>query len=417
MSMPMDVREQLKERWNLIKDYLNEAQRRLWAATETKVLGDGNLSAVAEITGFSRPTIYDGLKELESGTDALRKRDIALGHSRRPGGGRPRLLEADPNLLSDLETLVELTSRGDPMSPLRWTCKTLRTLAAELKTKGHNICKAMVGTLLKSLDYTLQGNAKTDEGKDHPDRNAQFEHINREAKAALDAGQPVISVDAKKKELVGPHKNAGRTWRPQGEPEDVAVYDFFGPKSEHAIPYGVYDIGQNFGWVNVGIAANTAQFAVQGIRSWWYNAGKALYAGAKTLLVTADCGSGNGNRVRLWKYELQKLADEIGVAIQVCHFPAGTSKWNKIEHKLFSFISMNWHGQPLLTYEIIVSLIAGTRNTSGLRVEAALDTRIYETGIEVTEEEWNSICLQRDPFHGEWNYTIMPHEVAYAAAV
>ena len=303
------------------------------------------------------------------------------------------------------------------MSPLRWTCKTLRTLAAELKAKGHDICKATVGTLLKGLNYTLQGNAKTNEGADHPDRNAQFQHINREVQGALDAGQPVISVDAKKKELVGPHKNGGREWRPQGEPEEVDVYDFFSPKSKQATPYGVYDIRQNFGWVNVGIAANTAQFAVQSIRTWWYHVGKKLYDGAKTLTITADSGGGNGYRVRLWKYEIQKLADEIGMTIKVCHFPAGTSKWNKIEHKLFSFISMNWRGRPLLTYEIIVSLIAGTRNESGLRVDAQLDTTIYETGVEVTDEQWNSIQLQRDAFHGEWNYTITPHGVAYAAAV
>ena len=420
MSIPTDTREQISERWNLIKDYLNEAQRRLWAATEAKVQGIGNLSAIAEITGLSRPTIYDGLKELES-TDACHKREIALGHARRPGGGRPHLSETDPNVLHDLKSLVEPSSRGDPMSPLRWTCKTLRTLAAELKTHGHRICQATVGTLLKDLGYTLQGNAKTDEGKDHPDRDAQFEHINQTVQAALNADQPVISVDAKKKELVGPHKNAGRTWRPQGEPEKVAVYDFFGPGSQIAIPYGVYDIGKNAGWVNVGISANTAQFAVQSIRNWWDQAGKALYAGAKKLVITADCGGGNGNRVRLWKYELQKLADEIGLAIQVCHFPAGTSKWNKIEHRLFSFISMNWRGTPLLSYEIIVSLIAGTRNSSNLHVEAELDQRIYETGIDVTEAQWNSIRLQRDAFHGEWNYTITPHDaaqgVAYAASV
>jgi DNA-binding phage protein len=421
MATSAETRKQVSERWNLISKYLNEAQRRLLAAAETKVLGPGNVSAVAEATGFSRPTLYDGLKELESG-DVLGPYEIATaGRVRRAGGGRPRLVDTDPSLLSDLEALVEPTSRGDPMSPLRWTCKSLRTLAAELKAKGHEICKAMVGTLLKTLDYTLQGNAKTHEGEDHPDRNAQFEHINREVQAALATGQPVISVDAKKKELVGPHKNGGCSWRPQGEPEQVDVYDFVGPNSEHAIPYGVYDIRQNAGWVNVGIAANTAQFAVQSIRSWWYVMGKALYAGAKTLVVTADSGGGNGYRVRLWKYELQKFADEIGLAIKVCHFPAGTSKWNKIEHRLFSFISMNWCGQPLLTYEIIVSLIAGTRNASGLRVNAELDTRIYETGIEITDEQWNSIRLQRDDFHGEWNYTIMPHiashGVVYAAKV
>jgi transposase len=401
----MQADELITARYRTLEGVLDERQRRLYAAAEAKVLGHGGVKRVHEATGVARGSILAGLKELEQ-----EPKDLTVDgrRIRRPGAGRKKLVEHDPGVREALERLVEPVTRGDPELPLRWTCKSLMQLARELNGHGHTISHVSVGALLKELGYSLQGNRKTLEGGDHPDRNAQFEYINGKVEAALSAEQPVISVDTKKKELVGQYKNGGKEWRPQGQPEDVKVHDFVDKELGRANPYGVYDLGNNSAWVSVGTDHDTASFAVATIRSWWLAMGKALYPGAKELLITADGGGSNGSRVRLWKLELRRLADELSIPIRISHFPPGTSKWNKIEHRLFSFISLNWRGKPLVSHEVIVNLIAATTTRRGLTVRAELDPTLYPKGVKVSDEEFAAICLTRDEFHGEWNYVITP---------
>ena len=391
------------ERFNSIAWALDERLRRIVAASEAKAMGRGGISSVSRSTGVSRRAIHVGLKELQEHPEDIPKRRI-----RRSGAGRKKVTEADPTLMSDLESLVEPVTRGDPISPLRWTTKSLRLLAEELGAMGHVVSHTSVGTLLQELGYSLQSNAKTLEGGNHPDRNAQFAYINAETSSRLERAEPVISVDTKKKELIGPYKNNGRTWRPKGDPEKVNVYDFIDPELGRANPYGVYDLASDSGWVSVGTDHDTAAFAVATIRRWWLSVGSRAYPNATELLITADGGGSNGSRVRLFKLEIQGLVDEIGIPITVCHFPPGTSKWNKIEHRLFSFISMNWKGQPLVSHEVMLNLIANTRTKSGLTVKAELDSGLYPTGVKVSDEEFSSINLVRHSFHGEWNYSIRP---------
>ncbi len=393
----------IARRFKLIEGHLDERLRRLVAAAEAKAVGIGGVSMVARATGVSRRVIRAGMKELTA------RRAPAGGRPRirRPGGGRKRTVDTDPTLMKDLERLIEPTSRGDPKSPLRWTCKSVRRLAAELKRQGHATSHRMVADLLHELDYSLQANAKTLEGASHPDRNAQFEYINMRVRQYLARHDPVISVDTKKKELVGPFKNGGREWRPQGQPEKVQVHDFVTTQGR-AIPYGVYDLGANTGWVSVGITHDTAEFAVATIRRWWQWMGRRRYPKARRLLITADAGGSNGARLRLWKTELQTLANTLHVPIAVSHFPPGTSKWNKIEHKLFSFISQNWRGKPLISHAVIVKLIAATRTTMGLTVKAHLDHHAYQKGLKVSQAEFDRVRLRPDAFHGDWNYTILP---------
>ena len=393
-------------RHQALEGFLDERQRRLHVAAEAKVLGRGGIKRVSQATGVARGTIIAGIKELES---AERIPPEHARRVRRPGAGRKKLVDQDPGIREALERLVDPVTRGDPQSPLRWTCKSLMQLARELNAQGHAISHVSVGVLLKELGYSLQGNRKTLEGASHPDRNAQFEYINDKSQAALSSGQPVISVDTKKKELVGHYKNGGEEWRPQGEPEQVNVYDFVDKELGRANPYGVYDIATNTGWVSVGTDHDTASFAVATIRRWWFAMGRAVYPAAKELMITADGGGSNGSRVRLWKLELQRLADELNLTIRVSHFPPGTSKWNKIEHRLFSYISLNWHGQPLVTHEVIVNLIAATTTRKGLKVRAELDTAQYQKGIKVTDAEFAAIRIARDDFHGDWNYVISPN--------
>jgi Rhodopirellula transposase DDE domain len=392
----------IRQRFERIAPFLDERGRRLVAASEAAAAGHGGIAAVAAATGIAPSTIGRGMEELSQGEDRLH------GRVRRPGGGRKPTITKDPKLLSDLEALVEPTSRGDPEQPLRWTCKSLRQLAGELKTQGHQVSHTLVGELLVGLDYSLQGNCKTREGSSHPDRDAQFRYVNDTVTEALAAQQPVISVDTKKKELVGDFKNAGREWRPKGTPEEVRVHDFLIKELGRAVPYGVYDIAANAGWVSVGIDYDTAAFAVNSIRCWWYALGRARYPDATRLVVTADGGGSNGSRLRLWKRELQNLANEIGLDIVVSHFPPGTSKWNKIEHRLFSFISQNWRAKPLVSYKVIVELIAATTTRTGLTVHCELDQNRYPKGIVVSDAEMATINITRADFHGDWNYTISP---------
>ena len=401
----MEADALIAARHQALEGILDERQRRLYAAVEAKVLGHGGVKRVSEATGVARGSIMAGLKELKDPENRLPQ-----GRVRRSGGGRKRLVDRDPDLLVALEGLVDPAARGDPQSPLRWTCKSLKQLARELSEQGHRISHVSVGILLKELGYSLQGNRKTLEGTDHPDRDAQFRYIQEKTQQALDAVQPVISVDTKKKELVGNYKNAGQEWRPQGEPEVVQVHDFVAKELGRANPYGVYDLAQNAGWVSVGTDHDTASFAVATIRRWWLGMGQPLYPDAKELMITADGGGSNGSRVRLWKLELQGLADEFNLPIRVCHFPPGTSKWNKIEHRLFSYISMNWRGRPLVSHEVIVNLIAATTTSKGLKVYAAIDPTPYPKGIKVTDAEFATIQIDRDNFHGEWNYVISPNK-------
>ncbi|MGH2741172.1 MAG: ISAzo13 family transposase, partial [Thermoleophilaceae bacterium] len=384
------------ERYRALAGELDERRRRLWAAAEARSAGRGGIAAVARATGMAENTIRAGLRELESGET------LEAGRVRRAGGGRRPLTETDPTLLSDLERLVDPDSRGDPELPLRWTAKSVRKLRDALRELGHRVSHETVAKLLRGLGYSLQANAKMREGASHPDRDAQFEHINQTVKAALDAGQPAISVDTKKKELVGDFKNGGREWRPKGTPEPVRTHDFKDQELGKAIPYGIYDLANDEGRVSVGIDHDTAQFAVASIRGWWDQLGAERFPDAATLTITADCGGSNGNRTRLWKTELQRLADDTGLAITVCHFPPGTSKWNKIEHRLFSFISKNWRGRPLLSYEVIVSLIAATTTSTGLKVYARLDDREYPK-VEVTDQQLAAVNLAPAAFHPEWN--------------
>jgi DNA-binding phage protein len=392
----------IKKRFESIEPFLDERMRRLLAAAEAAALGRGGITKVSRATGVSRPTIAAGLEELADPSLVDTKR------VRRAGGGRKRTVDKDLTLVQDLESLIEPTTRGDPESPLRWTSKSVRKLARELNGMGHQVSHRLVAELLHELDYSLQANRKTKEGDSHPDRDVQFEHINAQVKTFQAAGQPAISVDTKKKELVGDFKNGGREWQPKGEPEEVRVHDFLIPELGKVAPYGIYDITHNLGWVNVGIDHDTAAFAVESIRRWWYSMGQPLYPEARQLLITADGGGSNGYRLRLWKVELQKLADETGLSITVCHLPPGTSKWNKIEHRLFSYISQNWRGKPLVSYEVIVNLIAATTTTTGLRVHSELDTRLYPKGVKVSDAELAQVNIERDDFHGEWNYTISP---------
>jgi len=395
----------IKKRFAVLNKLLDERSRRLVAGAESLALTRGGISAVSRATGISRPVIRLGMAELKNPKTAL------VGRVRRPGGGRKRIGERDPGILRDLENLVEPATRGDPESPLRWTCKSVRRLAEELSKLGHHVSYPVVAELLRELGYSLQANRKTKEGGSHPDRNAQFEHINSKVKRFLASQQPVISVDTKKKELVGDFKNTGRELRPQGDPEKVRVHDFLIPELGRATPYGVYDLARNTGWVSVGRDHDTAAFAVESIRRWWQSMGQPAYPQAKRLLITADAGGSNGPRVRLWKVELQKFADDTGLRIAVCHFPPGTSKWNKIEHRLFSFISQNWRGKPLISFEVIVNLIAGTTTTKGLKVRSELDTNSYPTGAKVPDKQLAQVRLRPDVFHGDWNYEIHPRLV------
>jgi hypothetical protein len=374
------------------------------AAAEALEIGYGGVSEVSRACGLSRVTITKAISELDA--TALPEDRI-----RRPGGGRKKTTERDPKLLRLLESLVEPLTRGDPESPLRWTCKSTRTLAWELTRRKHPISHEKVAQLLRELDYSLQGNRKTEEGEDHPDRDAQFRHINKEVRLALAEGRAVISVDTKKKELVGNFENKGRQWREKKTAEHVSGHDFPAPEIPRAYPYGIYDLSQNTGFVNVGTDHDTATFAVASIRGWWRHEGRRLYPGTTRLLITADGGGSNGYRIRLWKWELQRLADQTGLSIAVCHFPPGTSKWNKVEHRLFSFISSNWRGEPLRDYETVVGLIAGTTTAKGLRVTCRLDRRKYTVGRKLTPEEMATVNITPLRFHGEWNYVIHPHEL------
>jgi Rhodopirellula transposase DDE domain len=396
------VEATIRQRFADISPALDERGRRLWAAAEAKALGYGGVSLVARATGLTRPTIHAGLKDLASGTAP------PPGRVRRPGAGGKPLTATQTGLKAALEALVEPTCRGEPASPLRWTCKGVRRLAAALQAQGFRIGRQKVADLLRELGYSLQANRKTREGNQHPDRNAQFEYIAFQVRKFQRRGQPVISVDTKKKELVGDFKNGGREWRPRGRPEAVRIHDFLDKRLGKAIPYGVYDLTANAGWVSVGTDHDTADFAAEAIRRWWRRMGQPLYPQATALLITADGGGSNGSRNRLWKVALQRLADELGLAITVCHFPPGTSKWNKIEHRLFSQITVNWRGRPLTSHEVIVGLIADTRTETGLRVQAELDSNPYPTGIKVTDEQLAAVKVRRAKFHGEWNYTIRP---------
>ena len=385
-----------------LQGVLDERARRLWAATEARAAGRGGFTAVLQATGMSSRTLARGLCELDS-SDQLPSNRV-----RRPGGGRKAAKTLDPGLAVALEKLVEPVTRGDPQSPLRWTCKSLRRLSEELRTQGYQASHTLVGQLLHEAGYSLQANRKTREGANHPDRNAQFEHINRRVRRQLKRHAPAISVDTKKKERVGDFKNGGQEWRPKGDPEKVRVHDFLDREKGKAIPYGVYDVGANKGWVSVGVDHDTAAFAVNTIRRWWRNMGQRTYPRADSLLITADGGGSNGVRVRLWKWELQQLADDTGLTLHVCHLPPGTSKWNKIEHRMFSFISKNWRGKPLFTHATIVNLISATRTRQGLTVRCVLDRKKYPKKIKITDEQMQSLRLTPDRFHGDWNYTIRP---------
>ena len=397
--------ETISEKYATLEPVLDERARRLWAAIEARAIGWGGISRVAEATGLSRITIRAGLDELRATPG--HEGDLA-GRIRRPGGGRRPLTEHDPSLLGALEALVDPVTRGDPISPLRWTCKSADKLASELTASGHPASERTVSRLLHVLGYSLQSDRKTLEGKDHPDRDAQFRHINRRVKAFQRRGQPVVSVDTKKKELIGRFRNGGKEWRPKRHPEEVKVHDFPEKGLGKAIPYGVYDPTDNTGWVSVGIDHDTAEFAVETLRRWWRSMGSRVYPGAEELLITADGGGSNGTRCRLWKWELQAWADEIGLRISVCHFPPGTSKWNKIEHLMFCHITENWRGRPLVSREVVVNLIGHTTTKQGLSIQSELDTNSYPLGRKVTAEQMESLCIKRGKFHGEWNYTILP---------
>ena len=418
--------EQIKIRNSLLISVLGEKQYRLYLAAEAKVLGWGGVSQVAKATSASRNTISSGLDELiqssvprpiedvvEGGKTMRRTRGRRLpvaddARQRRRGGGRKRTTDTDPTLKSDLDALLEPFAAGDPCSPLRWTCKTISTLTTELINKGHKTSTRMVHELLLEMGYTMQANRKTKESGSHPDRNDQFLFINDKVSLFQETGAPVISVDTKKKEIVGEFANKGSSWRPQGCPEKVNTYDFLDPDKGRASPYGIYDLVNNVGFVNVGISADTSAFATESIRRWWLSMGKESYPDATRLLITADGGGSNGSRVRLWKIELQRFADETGLEISVCHFPPGTSKWNKIEHRMFSYISQNWRGRPLVSIETIVNLIGATKTKKGLIIQTSVDTNEYAKGIKITDREMKTLALEREEFHGEWNYTLHP---------
>jgi len=398
--------QRIESRFAALASLMNERMRRQWAAAEARSYGWGGVRAVSRATGMSPNTIARGLTELEA-----RENDLetpAESRVRKPGAGRKRATEADPDLAIALERLVDPMTRGDPTSPLRWTCKSTTQLASELTRQGHPVSPRAVGRLLKAAGYSLQSNRKTKEGKDHPDRNAQFEHINATVLSFQERGQPVISVDTKKKELVGRFRNGGREWQLQGEPDEVLVHDFMDKELGKAIPYGVYDLTENQGWVSVGIDHDTARFATEAIRRWWRKMGARRHRGAKELLVTADGGGSNGSRCRLWKVALQDLANKLKMPIHVCHFPPGTSKWNKIEHRMFCHITQNWRGRPLVSHEVIINLIANTATAEGLKIKAELDTGTYPIGIKVSDQELATVHLKRSQFHGDWNCRILP---------
>jgi hypothetical protein len=405
----MGSEEVIGRLYELVSPVLDERARRLLVGAGATIFGRGGISAVSKACGVERHTVAAGVSDLRDLGTGFR----APGASgvRRPGAGRKPLVESDTQLEEALLTLVSPTTRGDPETPLLWTCKSTRVLADELTSRGHTISARSVATLLRGKGYSLQANAKVIEGGQHPDRNAQFEHVNTRVQIQMQAGLPAISVDTKKKELVGEFKNGGREWRPKGDPELVKVHDFVDAEKGRASPYGIYDIANDMGWVNVGVDHDTAAFAVESIRQWWHTMGQPLYPNADNLLITADGGGSNGSRVRLWKLELQKFADETGLTISVCHFPPGTSKWNKIEHRLFSFITMNWRGRPLISHEAIVSLIGSTKTRSGLQVASRLDTNEYPAGIKVSDEQLASVNLTREEFHGEWNYSVAPRSL------
>ena len=396
----MNDDSRLRQRLTTVLPHLNERQRRLLLAAEAQALGHGGIARVARAAGVSRPTIYRGLADLTQ--------PVATARVRRAGGGRKRSSERDPTLVAALEALVEPDTRGDPMSPLRWTCKSTRKLAEVLTQQGHPVSEQVVRTLLHEADYSLQATAKKREGRDHPDRDAQFHYLNEQIKACLAQGEPVVSVDTKKKELVGRFKNGGREWQPRGEPEAVLDHDFPDPAVGKAIPDGVYDVGRNTGWVTVGQDHDTASFAVASLLRWWQAVGQPIYPQARRLLISADGGGSNGYRLRLWKVELQRFADATGLAVTVCHLPPGTSKWNKIEHRLFAHISMTWRGRPLVSHEVVVQLIGSTTTRTGLRVQAERDTGTYPTKVKVSDEELAAVHLTPHAFHGDWNYTITP---------
>ena len=401
MAIAAGAQESLAAKFEVLFPHLDERQRRLVAGAEARALGRGGIRVVARAAGMREGTVSRGAAELESG-------EVALGRARRPGGGRKRLADADPGLRPALLALVEPDMRGDPMSPLRWTTRSTRHLAAELTRQGHRVSADTVGDLLRAEGFSLQGNAKTIEGKQHPDRDAQFRYINEQARGYRDAGDPVVSVDTRKKELAGAYKNGGREWRPAGDPVTVATHDFPDPDLGKAIPYGIYDVAANTGWVNVGTDHDTASFAVESIRRWWQGAGRAGYPHARRLLITADAGGSNGYRTRAWKAELAELAAQAGLEITVCHFPPGTSKWNAIEHRLFSHISMNWRGRPLTSHEVIVNTIAATTTRTGLQVRAELDTSRYPTAQAVSDAQMAALPISRHHWHGDWTYTLHP---------
>ena len=403
----MDSERALAEKLAAILPWLNEKQRRLLLAAEARAWGYGGVSRVARAAGVSRPTIQQGLRDLAHP-------DSHPDRVRQVGGGRKRLQDRDPTLVADLEALVDPDTRGDPMSPLRWTCKSTRQLATALNQAGHRVSARTVAALLHAARYSLQANAKVLEGTQHPDRNAQFQYLNEQVKQFLAAGQPVVSMDAKKKELVGAFKNGGRDWQPQGWPERVLVHDFPDPHLGKAIPYGIYDVGRNAGWVTVGQDHDTASFAVATLRRWWQAVGVQAYPHADRLLICVDGGGSNGSRLRLWKVELQRFASETGLQVTVCHLPPGTSKWNKIEHRLFAHISMNWRGRPLVSYEVVLQLIGATTTRSGLRVQAELDSARYPTKVKVTNAEMARLQITPHPFHGDWNYTLASSPATHA---
>ena len=416
----MDQVRLIEAKFKALSPRLDEATLRLWAAAEARSIGRGGVSAVAKAVGLSRTTVYAGIAEIEAAskrkgrpkTTAQSPGSGGTTRVRAPGGGRKRLIDIDASLLADLDALVEPTSRGDPMSPLRWTCKSTTRLAAELARKGHRVSQRTVCDLLARLNYSLQSVRKTREGAQHPDRDAQFQYIATMVRKFQAQRQPVISVDTKKKELIGDFKNAGREWQRKGQPEEVRVHDFIDEDLGKVAPYGVYDVTANVGWVSVGIDHDTAEFAVQSIRRWWLEMGRPMYKQAKRLLITADCGGSNGYRVRLWRVQLQRLADEQGLRIQVCHFPPGTSKWNKIEHRMFCHITNNWRGRPLLSRQVVVNLIGSVTTAEGLKVKAALDQNTYDPGTKVSDADLAAVNIERDEFHGEWNYRIGPWAVS-----
>lgn len=404
--MDSEIIAAVRNKYQALKPVMDEKVRRCWAACEAVAIGWGGITVVSEATGISRPTIRAGIAEMQSGAPAaeegLQRRSI-----RRVGGGRRCLSETDPTLLKDVQALLESSTRGDPQSPLRWSSKSTRHLADALRRQGHRVSHHTVARLLDEMDYSLQGNRKTREGRSHPDRDAQFDHINQYVRAFQKRAQPVVSVDTKKKEGIGDFKNAGREWHPKGEPEEVRSKDFPDKALGKGIPYGVYDLSANTAWVSVGIDHDTAQFAVETLRRWWQHMGARVYPKAKELLVTADAG-GSNSRPRLWKVALQELADDIGLRISVCHFPPGTSKWNKIEHRMFCHITENWRGKPLVSRAVIVNLIGSTKTRTGLTIKAELDVNTYPTGIKVSDEELAAVRIKKDKFHGDWNYTLLP---------